>query len=258
MTTPQPQNPESFTVFPAIDLHLGQVVRLMQGDLTRQTHYKNTPAETAERWISSGTKWLHVINLDGAFSSSDAANLLALQEILKVSTKAGVKVQFGGGMRSIQTMQQAFDAGVDRVILGTVVTQNYEIVPEALQRWGAERVAVSLDTRNGFIQIKGWQEGTYLKEIPFAQSLAEQGLKWLIHTDVAKDGLLNGPNLQASMQLAQESGLSVIVSGGVENIQDVMDAQQAGLAGVITGKALYEQRIKLEELTKFITSLGGN
>jgi phosphoribosylformimino-5-aminoimidazole carboxamide ribotide isomerase len=259
MKQPQPHlNPENFAVYPAIDLHLGQVVRLMQGDLTRQTQYKNSPAETAERWISSGTSWLHVINLDGAFSSADSANQQSLREILKVTARAGVKVQFGGGLRSMDALEQAFQAGVERVILGTIVTQQSDFLAQALQRWGAEQVAVSLDTRNGLVQIHGWQEGTTLQAVGFAQQLAAQGLKWLIHTDVAKDGLLNGPNLAATSQLAQESGLAVIASGGVENIGDVQAAKDANLAGAIVGKALYEQKIHLDELSKFIKQIGGN
>jgi phosphoribosylformimino-5-aminoimidazole carboxamide ribotide isomerase len=253
----QPKN-EPFIVFPAIDLHLGQVVRMMKGDLNRQTHYKNTPADTASRWISSGTTWLHVINLDGAFSTSDQANQEAMQAILSVTREAGINVQFGGGIRSLQAIEQAFQAGVQRVILGTIVTQQPEFLAKCLKNWGAERVAVSLDARNGLVQTHGWQESTPLHAIPFAKQLADQGLKWLIYTDIARDGLLTGLNLAATSALAQETGLSVIASGGVEKLEDIQNAKNEGLAGAIAGKALYEQKIRLEELTRFIKTLGGN
>jgi phosphoribosylformimino-5-aminoimidazole carboxamide ribotide isomerase len=255
MNHPQPKN-ELFTVYPAIDLHNGQVVRLMQGDLNRQTQYKNTPADTAARWISIGSPWLHIINLDGAFSSEDQASLEALQEILSVTQKMGAQIQFGGGIRSMEIIERAMQIGVQRVILGTVVTQQPEFLPQALNRWGAERIAVSLDTRNGMVQTHGWQESTPLKAIPFAQQLAQQGLKWLIHTDIARDGLLNGPNIKATRKLAQESGLSVIVSGGVENIEDVRQANDGLLAGIIIGKALYEEKIRVDELSTFVQSMG--
>ncbi|MBI9051751.1 MAG: 1-(5-phosphoribosyl)-5-[(5-phosphoribosylamino)methylideneamino]imidazole-4-carboxamide isomerase [Anaerolineaceae bacterium] len=245
----------SFNVYPAIDLHLGQVVRLMQGDLGRQTQYKNTPADTATRWISSGTKWLHVINLDGAFGTTDQANLQALKSILAVTQPAGVKVQFGGGIRSMQHAENAFNAGVERVILGTVVTQQPEFLAQALKKWGHECVAVSLDTEDGFVKTHGWQEGTTLQAIPFAKQLAEQGLKWLIYTDIARDGLLQGLNLAATSELSQATGLSVIASGGVEKLSDVEEAKAENLAGAIIGKALYEQKIQLDELTQFIQTL---
>lgn len=255
MNQAQPLN-NAFTVFPAIDLHGGQVVRLMQGDLNRQTQYKNTPAEIAERWISTGTPWLHVINLDGAFSSEDQASLEALRDILSITKKLGAQIQFGGGIRSMQIIEQAMQFGVQRVILGTIVTQQPDFLAKALKVWGSERIAVSLDTRNGMVQTHGWQESTPLKVIPFAKQLADQGLKWLIHTDIAKDGLLNGPNLKATHELAQESGLSVIVSGGVETIDDVRQANDRVLAGVIIGKALYEEKISVDELRYYINSLG--
>lgn len=247
----------SFTVFPAIDLHLGQVVRLMQGDMNRQTQYKNTPSDTAKRWISTGTKWLHVINLDGAFGTVDSANLQALKSILEVTKPAGVKVQFGGGIRSMENAENAFKAGVERVILGTVVTQQPDFLAQALDKWGAERVAVSLDAENGYVKTHGWQEDSGLQVIPFAQQMAEQGLKWMVFTDIARDGLLQGLNMKATSELAKASGLSVIASGGVEKLSDVQSAKDENLAGAIIGKALYEQKISVEELTGFINDLRG-
>ena len=237
-----------FTIFPAIDLRSGQVVRLKEGDPHRQTLYDADPAKAARRWIEAGATWLHVVNLDGAFAESDSANLQALTMILAEAKHSGVPVQFGGGLRTLKAIQSALELGVTRVVLGTVVVEQPEVLSHALAQWGNERVAAGLDARDGRVQVRGWQNDTPQMVSELAQRLGQDGLRWLVFTDIARDGLQTGLNLAATTQLAQSSGLNVIASGGVGQIEEVLAARTAGLAGVIVGRALYEGSIDPVEL----------
>jgi phosphoribosylformimino-5-aminoimidazole carboxamide ribotide isomerase len=239
---------KSFIVFPAIDLRGGEVVRLKEGDPNRQTNYSSDPGGTARRWIEAGAAWLHVVNLDGAFGESGSANLVALRTILGEAARANVAVQFGGGMRSMEAIGAAIDAGVSRAILGTLAVEQPHVLAEALARWGAEKIGVSLDARDGRVQVRGWQSDTPLMAVDAAQAFQRAGLRWLVFTDIARDGLQTGLNLQATLELAQASQLKVIASGGVSRLADVRAAEQAGLAGAIVGRALYEGAIDPADL----------
>lgn len=241
-------NSSTFTVYPAIDLRAGKVVRLKEGNPDRQTTYASDPAAAARRWIENGAAWLHVVNLDGAFDEAGSANLEALETILEEARLAQVPVQFGGGLRSLAAIQAALDLGVARVVLGTLVVEQPEILTAALERWGAGRIAAGLDARDGRVKVRGWQSDTPLLATDLARDLHALGLCWLIFTDIARDGLQTGLNLPATIALAQESGLRVIASGGVSNLEDVRQAKAAGLAGAIVGRALYEGSIEPAEL----------
>lgn len=232
-----------FTVYPAIDLRAGQVVRLKEGDPQRQTSYSTEPAATARRWIEAGARWLHVVNLDGAFGEAQAANYRALEAILAEASRSGVPVQFGGGLRSVGAIRSALDMGVQRAVLGTVIVEQPEVLVEALAAWGAERIAASLDARNGRVQVRGWQSDTPLMATDLARKLHTQGLRSLVFTDIARDGLQTGLNLSATIALACDSGLKVIASGGVSRLEDVAQAKAGGLSGAIVGRALYEGAI---------------
>ncbi len=236
-----------FTLYPAIDLRQGQVVRLAQGDPRRQTVYAADPASVARRWVRQGAQWLHVVNLDGAFGQDDAANRAALQAILGVAKGLGARVQFGGGLRSLEAVAQALGLGVDRVVLGTLAVRHPSVLAEALQRWGPERIAVGLDARDGRVQVSGWAEDTNLEAPVFAQRLAALGLRTVIFTDIRRDGLQTGLALEATVALQRASGLAVIASGGVGTLADLRAAKQAGLAGVVVGRALYEGAFTLTE-----------
>lgn len=235
--------PVNFTIYPAIDLRSGQVVRLKEGDPHRQTQYSSDPAQMARRWIEAGATWLHVVNLDGAFGDADSANQQALSAILAEARRANVSVQFGGGLRSLDAVQAALDLGVTRVVLGTVIIEQPEILTAAVARWSADKIAAGVDARGGRVQIRGWQSDTPLLALDLARTLRQNGLHWLIFTDIARDGLQTGLNLEATIELARESGLNVIASGGVSRLEDVQQTQAAGLSGVIVGRALYEGSI---------------
>ena len=241
----------NFTVFPAIDLRKGKVVRLAQGDPTRETVYGDDPAAMAQRWKSEGADWLHVVNLDGAFgatfsttsSTGAVPNAEALQAILAV----GVKVQFGGGLREQEHVRRALEAGVGRVVLGTSAVEKPELVDWALREFGAGRVAVGIDARAGRVRVRGWSEETAISALELGRRLRDHGLEWCIFTDVALDGMGGGVNVAASDELARQTGLSVIASGGAAGLEDVRRVQAAGLAGIIVGRALYEGQLRLRE-----------
>jgi len=240
--TEQPA-PAAFDIYPAIDLREGRVVRLAQGDPERETAYGHDPLRVARRWEASGARWVHVVNLDGAFGEAGAENQRALAHILQTS----LKVQFGGGMRDATALARALDLGASRVVVGTGFAEDPAFVHAALQTYGPERVAVGIDARDGIVQIRGWQEAAPFQALDLARSWAELGGRWLIFTDISRDGMGSGVNVQATADLARETGLNVIASGGVATLDDVRRVRDAGLAGVIIGRALYEQQVDLED-----------
>ncbi len=233
----------SFTIYPAIDLRGGKVVRLKEGNPTWLTAYSDDPAETAQRWLDAGTSWLHIVNLDGAFGESDQSNRVALESILKL----GARVQFGGGIRSLDSIEAVLALGVSRVILGTVAVEQPDLVSEALTRFGAEHIAVGIDARDGLVRTRGWKEGSGVSALDLAFSMRILGLGTIIFTDVSRDGLGSGLNIPATRELSVHSGLDVIASGGVHTIDDVRAAKDADLAGCIIGRALYEGTIDLKD-----------
>ena len=234
----------TFTIYPAIDLRAGKVVRLAQGDPNRQTVYGDDPLAMAERWKSEGAAWLHVVNLDGAFGEDAAANAKALAAVIE----CGLKVQFGGGLRDESGVQRVMDLGVARAVIGTAAIENPMLVDWALGQFGPERIAVGIDAREGKVRIKGWAQESAKTALELGHWLRGQGLVWCVFTDVARDGIGTGVNVPATLELARETGLSVIASGGVAGVENVNRVREAGLAGVIIGRALYEGQINLKEL----------
>lgn len=237
----------SFTIYPAIDLRDGKVVRLKEGDPARMTAYSDDPAETAKRWLAMGAKWLHVVNLDGAFGEGDGANQLALLSILKVASEFGADVQFGGGLRSIDSMSQALSLGVSRIVLGTVAVEQSDVVTNALKKFGVEKIAVGIDARDGVVRVRGWQSDGGVSAQDLALQMRILGLCTIIFTDVTRDGMGQGLNISATRELADVSGVDVIASGGVLTLDDVLAARDAGLSGVIVGRALYEGTIDFRD-----------
>jgi phosphoribosylformimino-5-aminoimidazole carboxamide ribotide isomerase len=240
-----------FTIFPAIDLRAGKVVRLAQGDPERQTTYGDDPLAWAERWQVEGAEWLHVINLSGAFEEDANANLEALKVILTV----GLKVEFGGGIRERENICTALDLGVERVFLGTAAIQNPELVDWAIAEYGPRQIAGDIGARDGKVLVKGWQQSTPLTVLDVGQRFHDQGLEWCVLTDVQRDGVSTGVDVSSAVELQQLTGLRVVASGGVSTLEDVRSVRKARLAGVIIGRALYEGRVSLREC---INEIKGN
>lgn len=236
-------------VYPAIDMRGGRCVRLRQGDFAAETVFADDPADAARRWVDEGAAWLHVVNLDGALGEvgADSPNLAALERILRV---VPAPVQFGGGVRSLEDVARLLGLGVARVILGTVAVRQPEVVAEAVAQHGAERVAVGIDARDGRVTVQGWTEAAETTAPELAARMAALGVRHAIYTDVGRDGMLVGVNVEGTVGLARASGLQVIASGGVASLDDVRALkarEDEGIAGVIIGMALYREAIRLPE-----------
>ena len=230
-------------LYPSLDLQAGNVVRLKQGDRARQTVYSSDPVSVARRWLDAGAEWLHVVNLDGAFSivndNERVVNLLA---------NCGVPVQFGGGLRSLDDVRRAFDLGVARVVLGTLAIEQPDLINAVIEQWGAEALAVGLDARHGKVTTRGWQHVTDLTPTDLGRDMVARGARHALYTDVSRDGELSGVNVTATVELARTTGLQVIASGGVTSLGDITALRDSRrVAGAILGTALYEGLIDLAE-----------
>jgi phosphoribosylformimino-5-aminoimidazole carboxamide ribotide isomerase len=250
----------TFTIYPAIDLRQGQVVRLRQGDPAAQTTYGDDPAAVARAWAAKGAMWLHVVNLDGAFigsgqglgqgSGQDLNLSLNLRRLAEIRAATSLPIQFGGGLRETADIALALELGATRVVLGTVAVRHPEVVAQAIARFGAARIVVGLDARNGWVATHGWRETSALDALTVARRMRDLGAPRVVYTDIARDGTLTGVNLDATVALARGSGLEVIASGGVAGLEDIrrLAAHRAdGVAGVIVGQALYTGAIELTE-----------
>lgn len=236
----------AFTIYPAIDLRRGQVIRLRQGDPGQQTTYSSSPGGIAKQWLEASAGWLHVVNLDGAFGEDTAPNLEALAEILK-QNKGKANVQFGGGLRDMEALKSVFRLGITRAILGTAAVEDMALVQKAVTEYGGDKIAIGVDARDGMVMTRGWQQQSEVQLTEFCQSVAGTGVQTLIYTDISKDGMGTGVNLENTQKVANQSGLQVIASGGVASLEDVRQVKAAGLHGVIIGRALYEGQIDLKE-----------
>ena len=237
------------TIYPAIDLRGGRCVRLLQGRADEETIYHDDPSVPAQRWKDAGTEWLHLVDLDGAFEGT-SSNLKAVRSILNIG---GIQAQLGGGLRDEEAVRTVLDAGVSRAIIGTRACTEPEWTSELEECFGPERIAVGIDARGGKVTTKGWVETTKTLAIDLARRIADLGVRWIIHTDVATDGAMQGPNLSAQQSMAEAvPECNVIASGGVTTSRDLLDLRQLAkkypnIEGVIVGKALYEGTIDLKE-----------
>ena len=228
-------------LLPAIDIRNGRVVRLSQGERARQTVYGDDPVAVAERFVEQGARWIHVVDLDRAFGTGDN---LAVVRLIAGRAAAKVQLQLGGGLRSQDLIRQALDLGFARVVIGTAAAADQDFVPEMLAAVGSARLAVGIDTRNGLVAVRGWTQTSTTRAEDLAQRVVRAGIETVIYTDIDRDGMLNGPDLAGAVSL-RTTGARVIVSGGIAGSADVRAACEAGLDGVIVGRALYEGRLTL-------------
>jgi len=241
-------------ILPAIDLKNGCCVRLEQGMPDKEKVYSGDPAEMARTWARQGAQWLHVVDLDGAFSGKPK-NLAALQAIRDA---VDIPIQFGGGNRTMDTLDRVFGLGVDRVVLGTAALREPNFLHAACARYGG-RTAVGIDARGGKVAVKGWSDVTDTDAVEFAREVARQGAGLIIYTDIARDGMMSGPNMDALKKMAEGVSIPVIASGGISRLSDVRGICKVApgrIVGMIIGKALYEGAFALEQALE-ITATDG-
>lgn len=228
-------------MYPAIDLKDGQCVRLYKGEFDKKTVYSDNAIETALKWQQSGADFLHVVDLDGA-RTGDGKNRRVIAEICK---NVSMKVQTGGGIRTMADIDELISCGVERVILGTAAVKNFELVEKAVEKYG-DKIAVGIDAKNGFVATDGWEKVSVLKAVDFAKKVEKAGVKTIIYTDIATDGAMCGPNVEAMIEMCENTGLDVIASGGVSCIDDIKTLLKTGVEGAITGRAIYDGKLDLK------------
>ena len=228
-------------IYPAIDIRGGKCVRLRQGMFTDMTVYNDDPVQVALGFKEVGAQYIHVVDLDGALAGH-GVNAGVISAIAK---ETGLPVQTGGGIRTIDNIREKLETGVSRVIIGTRAVREPEFVKEAIEVFGAEHIVAGLDGKNGRAAVAGWETESELEIIDLALRLKGYGLKTVVYTDIARDGMLTGPNFEYTKRLVDETGLDIIASGGVGSDVDIDMIAEAGVEGVITGKAIYEGKINL-------------
>lgn len=232
-------------VFPAIDIYGGMVVRLSEGDYNQVKKYSDDPIIVAQNFRKEGATCLHVVDLDGA-KNGNADNA---QIIKKIVTHGNMYVEVGGGIRDLDTIKKYLDCGVDRLIIGTQAVKNFQFVEDAISRFG-DKIAVSVDAKNGKVAINGWTEVTEINSVDFCIKLRNAGISHVIYTDIGKDGRLSGTNIKIYDVLCQIEHLNIIASGGITYLEELEKLKQIGAYGVILGKALYENKIDLGKAIK--------
>ncbi len=234
-------------IFPAIDILQGKCVRLIQGDYDREKVYSNSPIEMAKKWESLGAEYIHIVDLDGAKSGESVNQSM----IIDIAQTVSIPVQIGGGIRAIETIDTYINNGVSRVIIGTAAIQNREFLHEAVTKY-QEKIAVSLDAKNGFIATDGWTETSTVRALDLLKELEQIGLQTIVYTDIAKDGMLQGPNLAEQQAINEATTMDVIASGGITTLDDVRQLEKLTMYGAIIGKALYDGKLD------FSNVVGGN
>ena len=233
-------------IFPAIDIKDKKCVRLVKGDFDNKTEYNNSPVDQASRYEDFGFKNLHIVDLDGALTG-ETVNVKIIQEIVK---KSNLNVEIGGGIRNLESIQKYLDAGVEKTILGSAAIKDKNFLKEACLKFPG-KIALGLDSKDGNLLISGWKENSYLSTLEFLKEVNDYGVSRLIFTDITRDGTKESPNFYETSKVANISNCSVIISGGVSSIDDVKKARNLrNIEGIIVGKAIYDDDIKLEELVK--------
>ena len=235
-------------IFPAIDIRDGKCVRLTEGRFDQETIFADQPVDMAVRWANEGAEYLHLVDLDGALAGKPV-NMAAITSIIKA---VNIPVQLGGGIRTLENIRECLEAGVQRVILGSVAVRSPELVAAACKQYG-DRIIVGIDARDGQAAVEGWGVTGGISAEELAKRMAQVGVARIIYTDISRDGMLTGVNVSATAALAQAAGIPVIASGGVGSIADIKaikEAESAGIEGVIVGKAIYLGKVLLEDALK--------
>ena len=239
-------------IFPAIDIRGGKCVRLFKGDFAQETVFSDKPEEMAAKWEAQGGKFLHLVDLDGAL----AGKSVNLDVVKRIVDTVKIPVELGGGVRTMENIDEVLSLGVQRVILGSVAVKNPALVKEACQKYG-DRVVVGIDAKDGIVAVDGWGVSGDVEVTVLAKEMAKAGVKTIIYTDISRDGTLSGVNVEATARLARESGVKIVASGGVKSLDDIealLPYEKDGIEGVIVGKSIYTGSLDLQEAIALVES----
>ena len=230
-------------LYPAIDIKNGQCVRLKQGVFEDTTVYSNEPFEVAKEFEAAGAKFLHIVDLDGALRGMGAND----EALAKILANVNIPLEIGGGIRTMQDIEHRLSMGVSRVILGTKAVESPAFVKDAVMKFGADKIVIGIDAKDGMVAIKGWETISNVDAVSLAMDMKELGVKTIIYTDISKDGMLCGPNFVQTARMVETTGMDIVASGGVSCMKDLEQLEKIGVEGAILGKAIYERRVDLVE-----------
>ena len=230
-------------IYPAIDIIDGKAVRLSQGSFDNVTVFNDTPADVAKDWVDAGATYIHIVDLDGARYGKS----FVIDIIKDIKSKYNIKIETGGGVRTMKDIDDRIEAGASRVIIGTVAVKNPVLVKEAVEKYG-NKIAVGVDAKNGMVAISGWEEVSNVTAVDLCLKMKDYGVNTIIYTDISKDGMMSGPNIESTKDLIEKTGMDIIASGGVSKIEDVENVNNINASGVIIGKALYNGALNLKEV----------
>lgn len=237
-------------IIPAIDIIDGKCVRLNKGDYTTSKIYYNNPLEVAKMFEDNGIQFLHLVDLDGAKSQ----HIINHKVLYQIATKTSLTIDFGGGIKSEKDIQIAFENGAKQITGGSIAVQNKYVFLDWLAKYGAEKILLGADSKNRMIATNGWLEDSDIDVVEFISEYEKKGIKYVVCTDIAKDGMLNGTSTELYCEILEKTGVNLIASGGISSIQDLEDMKKIGCEGVIVGKAIYEEKITFKELQNFIVN----
>lgn len=230
-------------IFPAIDIKDNKCVRLLQGDFNKVNTYGNDPSAIAKKWEDKGSKFIHVVSLNGARGEGNVND----RSIKRILDTVNIPIQIGGGIRDKNRVKELLDLGVNRVIVGSMAVKNKELLKDLIKEY-KEKIVVSIDAKDGKVAIEGWEEISNIDSLQLCKELEEMGVKTIVYTDISKDGMMVGPNFDIYDKISKETSLDIIASGGITTIEDVKKLSSINLYGAIIGKALYENKIELKEV----------
>lgn len=233
-------------LYPAIDMKNGQCVRLKQGAFKDITIYSDAPEKVAAYWQEKGASFLHLVDLDGALAGYSVNE----EAIRRIAETISIPIELGGGIRSGEAVERMLGLGVRRVIIGTKAAEHPEFLRDMVKEYGEDAIVAGVDARDGMVAVEGWEKVSALTASSLCLTMKEYGVKHIVYTDISRDGMLSGPNVEATRKLTEDTGLDIIASGGVSCMEDLKRLHEAGIRGAIIGKALYENRIDLAEAVK--------
>ena len=233
-------------LYPAIDMKNGQCVRLRQGAFKDITIYSDAPEKVAAHWQEKGASFLHLVDLDGALAGYSVNE----EVIRRIADTVSLPIEIGGGIRSKEAVERMLDLGVRRVIIGTKAAEHPEFLRDMVRTFGEEAIVAGVDAKDGMVAVEGWEKVSSLTASDLCLTMKEYGVRHIVYTDISRDGMLSGPNVEATRKLTEETGLDIIASGGVSCMEDLKCLHEAGIRGAIIGKALYDNRIDLAEAVR--------